>query len=262
MIKEPGKTGLFFLLGHDIGLCNLAKNSCLPLSAANLFMNFKTIIMNNKTLYHFILDKSGSMGNCRQQTIDGFNSQLETVQSLQSEFANQELLLSLTVFDDRVDHVRNSRTISDFKALSPTDYFPSGQTALLDAIGESIDRIRLVYDNEIRDDKMSVVVIILTDGQENASRRFSYHQIASQISLLEESGRWTFNFLGADIDAVHTSKMLNIRMENVVSFSKGDMGEMMGNVSRGMHYYSRAKATGKVKKDFLDFMLRKDRRNQ
>jgi hypothetical protein len=107
---------------------------------------------------------------------------------------------------------------------------------------------------------MSVVVVILTDGMENASRQFTYHQIAATIKSLEETDRWTFTFLGADIDAIHTSKMLNIREENVISFDKGDMNTMMNDVSEGMRQYSYSKSEGKTKKDFLDFIENKDRR--
>jgi hypothetical protein len=60
--------------------------------------------------------------------------------------------------------------------------------------------------------------------------------------------------LGADIDAIHTSKMLNIREENVVSFNKIDMVEMMNEISYGMRHYSNSKSKGKIKKSFLDLL--------
>jgi hypothetical protein len=107
---------------------------------------------------------------------------------------------------------------------------------------------------------MSIVMVILTDGMENASREFTYHQIARTIKDLEETEKWTFSFLGADIDAIHTSKMLNIRTENVVSFNKRDMDTMMSDISEGMRHYSYCKSEGKTKKDFLDFIEKKDRR--
>jgi hypothetical protein len=215
---------------------------------------------NTKTRYHFILDKSGSMSHCRTETINGFNAQLKTIESLQAEFPDQKFEVSLTVFDTFIEHVICGADVSWLNPLNGSNYRPEGQTAMLDAIGESVNNIRIACESEILSNRMSVVVIILTDGQENASRRFSYHQIASTIAALEETGRWTFTFLGADIDAVHTSKMLNIREENVVSFSKGDMNEMMHNVGEGIRHYSHAKDSGNVKKDFLDFIAKKDRR--
>lgn len=216
---------------------------------------------NKKTLYHFVLDKSGSMSNCRETTIQGFNTQLDTIKQLQKEFPEQEFNVSLTVFDDYVESIFNQVGLKSFEKLTHHMYRPNGCTALLDAIGMSINQIRIANESQILNDEMSVVMVILTDGMENASRAFNYHQIAGIIKELEQTEKWTFTFLGADIDAVHTSKMLNIREENVVSFNKGDMGEVMDDISKGMREYSHSKLMGKTKKDFLDFITNKDRRN-
>jgi hypothetical protein len=216
---------------------------------------------NKKTLYHFVLDKSGSMSNCRETTIIGFNNQLKTINELQKEYPDQEFEVSLTIFDDNVEHVFSHVNINSFENLTSSMYMPNGCTALLDAIGESINKIRITNETQILKNEMSVVMVILTDGMENASREFNYHQIASTIKNLEETEKWTFTFLGADIDAIHTSKMLNIRQENVVSFNKSDMNVMMNEISDGMRFYSQSKSMGKTKKDFLDFIIKKDRRN-
>lgn len=216
---------------------------------------------NKKTLYHFVLDKSGSMSSCRENTIKGFNSQLETIQQLQKEFPEQEFEVSLTLFDDTIDNVFTNVGLNTFEKLTPSMYVPNGCTALLDAIGMSINQIRMTNESKILNDEMSVVMVILTDGMENASREFSYHTIAKTIKALEETEKWSFTFLGADIDAVHTSKMLNIREENVISFNKSNMNEMMNDVNEGIRYYSQSKSEGKTKKDFMDFIVKKDRRN-
>lgn len=216
---------------------------------------------NKKTLYHFVLDKSGSMNSCRETTIMGFNSQLETIQQLLKEFPEQEFEVSLTLFDDTIDNVFTNVGSNTFEKLTPSMYVPNGCTALLDAIGMSINQIRMTNESKILNNEMSVVMVILTDGMENASREFTYHTIARTIKVLEETEKWSFTFLGADIDAIHTSKMLNIREENVVSFNKSDMGEMMNEISDGMRHYSHSKSEGKTKKDFLDFIIKKDRRN-
>jgi uncharacterized protein YegL len=215
---------------------------------------------NKKTLYHFVLDKSGSMSNCRETTVNGFNSQLDTIKELQQEFLKQEFEVSLTIFDNQVDHVESHVQINKFDKLNLSRYNPNGGTALLDAIGMSINQIRVTNETKILNNEMSIVVVILTDGMENASREFTYHQIANTIEELEATEKWNFTFLGADIDAIHTSKMLNIRTENVISFSKSDMSNMMNDVSEGMRQYSQSKSFGNIKKDFLDFIEDKDRR--
>lgn len=215
---------------------------------------------NKKTLYHFVLDRSGSMSNCTEATINGFNNQVATIKKLQEEFPEQEFEVSLTIFDDIIDHVQSHVRINNFEHLSHSRYIPRGATALLDAIGMSINQIRVANETKILNNEMSIVMVILTDGMENASREFTYHQIAKTIAELEATEKWTFTFLGADIDAIHTSKMLNIRSENVVSFNKGDMDYMMNNVSEGMRQYSQSKSIGVTKKDFLDFIKNKDQR--
>lgn len=216
---------------------------------------------NKKTLYQFVLDKSSSMTDCRESTIQGFNSQLDTIKQLQKDFPDQEFNVSLTVFNDHVESVYNQIALNSFERLTSKSYKPNGCTALLDAIGMSINQIRMTNESKILNDEMSVVVVILTDGMENASRQFNYHQIADMIKTLEQTEKWTFTFLGADIDAIHTSKMLNIRQENVISFNKKDMRQMMMDINQGMHHYSHSKSMGQTKKDFLDFIDKKDRRN-
>ena len=201
------------------------------------------------------------MSNCRETTLQGFNAQLETIESLQNEFPEQKFEVSLTIFDHEVDHVLTHIGVNSFKDLIYNQYLPSGTTALLDAIGTSINQIRIKNESSILNDEMSVVMVILTDGMENASREFTYHQIAATIAQLESTDKWSFTFLGADIDAIHTSKMLNIRQENVISFNKSDMNSMMDELSQGMHLYSKSKDSGVTKKDFLDFIVNKNRRN-
>ena len=146
---------------------------------------------NKKTLYHFVLDKSGSMNNCRETTIKGFNNQLNTIKQLQSEFPEQEFEVSLTIFDNTIDNIFTQRGLNAFEKLTPAMYQPNGCTALLDAIGMSINQIRISNESKILNDEMSVVMVILTDGMENASREFTYHNIARSIKTLEETEKWS-----------------------------------------------------------------------
>ena len=136
-------------------------------------------------------------------------------------------------------------------ALSDGYFRPSGSTALLDAIGKSIFNIKERFENDIAEDKMSVVMVIITDGHENSSRMYTYHDIAQLIKNLDDTGKWTFSFLGADFDAIHTSRMLNIKRENVMNMNKEDYQHVSQKVSQSMSYYAKEKRSGKFVKNLF-----------
>jgi hypothetical protein len=215
---------------------------------------------NKTTLYHFVIDQSGSMAGMEELAIGGFNTQLRTIQTLQLEKPTETFLCSLTLFNGDVVDVVRQAPVEKLIALSDGYFRPSGSTALLDAIGKSIFSIKERFGNDIAEDKMSVVMVIITDGYENTSRMYTYHDIAQLIKSLDETGKWTFSFLGADFDAIHTSQMLNIRRENAMSYNKTSYSDMMYDLSDSIKAYSNSKSDGKLKKDLLDIFKNKDRR--
>ena len=216
---------------------------------------------NKTTLYHFIVDQSGSMNGMEQQAIAGFNTQLEKIQDLEKKMPDQKFLCSLTFFNSEVQDVLKNEPVKQIELLSNNNYRPDGMTALLDAVGGSIDRIEKQFGKELENDEISVVMIIITDGYENASRYFTYHMVAEKIVRLDETGKWTFSYLGADFDAIHTSKMMNIRKENVMNFKKNSYASMMDDLSDSIGVYAEEKRKGNLKKDILDIFKNKDRRN-
>ncbi len=214
---------------------------------------------NKTTLYHFIVDQSGSMAGLEEQTIAGFNAQLKTIQDLKMELPDQSFLCSLTFFNGIVQDRILFQEVNALQPLSRDNYFPSSNTALLDAIGKSIYSIKHKFADELVEDKISIVLVIITDGHENASRLYTYHDIAHMIKELDETGKWTFSFLGADFDAIHTSHMLNIRKENVINFSKSSYNGMMEDVSLSIRSYAEEKTKGNLKKDIFDIFSIKDK---
>lgn len=218
--------------------------------------------MNNLTLYHFIVDKSGSMAGMEAATIQGFNQQLETIQHLKNTMPDQKFRCSLTFFDSTVQHLILDKSVKYIHPLSAESYYPGGMTALLDAIGDSIQHIEMAYEKKLRKRKMSVVMVIITDGHENASRSFSYQQIAKKIGELDKTGLWTFTYLGADFDAIQASDLLNIRKENVMNFSKDNYDGMMFKLKHSINEYASMKHSGTLKKDLMDLYEKKDIRDE
>ena len=215
---------------------------------------------NKTTIYHLILDRSSSMSDCRTETIAGFNTQLNTIKELQDTYSNQKFLVSLTIFNHQVNHLISNKLINKIKPLNLETYHPRGTTALLDAIGESINIIDNKFAEQIEAKQVSVVVVVLTDGYENASVNYGYQNISSLIKEKEYSDQWTFSFIGADINAMHAARNLNIREENIISFNKKNMSYIMNEVNASMRDYAHKKSQGITKKDLLDIIKNKDQR--
>jgi uncharacterized protein YegL len=215
---------------------------------------------NKKTIYHFVVDQSGSMSGSEGPTIEGFNSQLNTLKQLKLEHLENEYIVSVTYFEDEVMDIVKFAPIEEIQLLSRENYRPGGLTALLDGIGKSIEAIRRKYDHELRADLASVVMVILTDGGENASRFYTRNLIAEMIKELDATGKWTFSFLGADLDAVQASDNLNIRRENIISFSKENYSGIMDQMSSSIRNYETMKSVGNMKSNLFDDIDEKDQR--
>ncbi len=201
--------------------------------------------MKKKTIYHLIVDKSGSMSDCIDNTINGFNEQINKIQQLQREFAEQEITIGLTTFNDDVNHHFFQYPAAVVKPLTRETYRPNGSTALYDAIGDSVRNIELIIEETSMVFDTTVVLVVLTDGYENASRKYRLQQIREMISRLEGTEKWTFSFIGATLDAVEVADQLAIKRQNSFSFTKESMsGEVWNKLSDSMHHYMDKKRRG------------------
>lgn len=198
------------------------------------------------TIYHIILDKSGSMSDCIENTINGFNEQIHKIRATEAEFPDQEIRIGLTVFNSEVKNLYSHKTPGEASLLTPRDYVPSRETALLDAIGHTCQNIEKSIRQSDRAGDTTVVVVIITDGYENCSREFSIGEIRRMIERLESSGKWTFSFIGATLDAVDTAASLSIKRQNSYSFSKENMDNQVWDTLSGtLAHYMKKKREGK-----------------
>ena len=174
-----------------------------------------------KTIYHLIVDKSGSMMDCVDSTINGFNEQVNRIKDKALEFTEEDITMGLTTFNDNVNHLYYRQNPKEMVLLNYENYRPSGGTALLDAVGETISEIeRQISTNLIA---TTIIIVILTDGYENASKKYNLVNIRNMISKLEETGKWTFSFIGATLDAVDVAASMAIKSQNSFSFEKTQM---------------------------------------
>jgi hypothetical protein len=163
----------------------------------------------------FIMDKSGSMDTIKKDAIGGFNSFLATQQS-----QGDNALLTLVLFDSEVKTVYNGFLIKNAKPLDEKTYYPSGTTALCDAIGLTLDKVgaRMSEPGATIPDK--VIVAILTDGEENASKEYiGEGRVSEMIKTYQEKYDWEFLFLAANQDAIKSAAKYNIAADRSMSFN-------------------------------------------
>ncbi len=167
-----------------------------------------------KTELVFILDKSGSMHGLEQDTIGGFNSMLQKQKELDGECR-----ITTVLFDNRYELLHDRIDIRAVSPMTEKEYQAGGATALLDAIGRTVQKLVSVQKNtakEYRADR--VLFVIITDGQENASQEYSSDKVKGMIQLEKEKYGWEFVFLGANIDAVETAGQLGISRDRAVDY--------------------------------------------
>jgi uncharacterized protein YegL len=167
-----------------------------------------------------ILDRSGSMEYIKESTIKGFNSFLKEQQNSEGKAK-----LTLVQFDHEYQVVYEDVDIKNVKKLNNETFVPRGSTALLDAIGVTINntknRIKLLSKSKRPD---NILVIIITDGEENSSNKYTREKIFSKISKRENKDNWKFIFLGSNQDAIAVGQEFGINANQSLTFNNSDEG--------------------------------------
>ena len=167
-----------------------------------------------------IIDRSGSMSAIVNDAIGGFNAFLEE----QKKFSG-EATLTFVQFDTEYEVVHENRPLNDVPPLDNSTYRPRGMTALLDAVGRTIEdtgRRLSNIPNESRPDK--IIVAILTDGEENSSRKYNLSQIREMVTHQKEKYQWEFIYLGANQDAFAEAAKFGIDSKDTANFAATGKG--------------------------------------
>lgn len=174
-----------------------------------------------------ILDESGSMATIAKQAVGGLNETFQTIRNAQKEHQDQQHFISFVTFNSaRIRNVMNRQEVESDQELKWTDYRPDNCTPLFDAMGQSLNELK----NHVADEDV-VLVTIITDGYENASREYSGLDIKNLVAELKGKG-WVFAYIGTnqDVDAVADSMGIRSRMSYEYS---PEGAQCMLNVDRG-----------------------------
>lgn len=171
----------------------------------------------------FILDRSGSMSGLEGDTIGGFNSMLKKQKEEEGE-----ALVTTVLFDDKYELLHDRINIKDILPLTDKEYYVRGTTALLDAIGKTINKIVSEQKNSKEEERAEhVMFVIITDGMENASVEFTYEKVREMIEHEKSKYGWEFIFLGANIDAISTAERFGISRDKAANYNADSKGTLL-----------------------------------
>ncbi|AGK54023.1 vWA domain-containing protein [Bacillus sp. 1NLA3E] len=174
----------------------------------------------NLTELVFILDKSGSMAGLEADTIGGYNSMLKKQQK-----AEGEAFVTTVLFNHDYDLLHDRINVRGIAPITEEDYEVGGTTALLDAIGLTIQKIINVQKRTSEPERADkVLFVITTDGMENASSEYKADKIKAMVKHQKEKYGWEFIFLGANIDAISTAAQFGIDEGFAVDYHADNIG--------------------------------------
>ena len=193
-------------------------------------------------IYHLIiLDNSASMGHVTMQTIEGVNTQLESMRSDAKEFEEQEHIACLVQFGDKVQYSIWKQPVDTVENLTNKTYIANGwSTAMCDAIGGGINGLRNEIVEDLKNEDTKVFVNIFTDGYENSSKEFSKSDCKELVEEVQETGQWVVAMVGCEESVFEEAEKMGIAQGNTVQYARGAVGTQvaMDHLARARHKMS------------------------
>jgi uncharacterized protein YegL len=181
--------------------------------------------MKTRIFNLIIIDESGSMQSIKQAAINNVNETIQTIRSAQKKHEEQEHYVSLVTFNDDVKSIYECIPVNEVMEITENNYRPDCCTALFDAMGISLNALRKKV---AEDDK--VLVTIVTDGYENASKEYSGKAIKALVDELKAKD-WVFAYIGANQDVEAVAAKISIT--NVMNFEATSKGMALMGVATG-----------------------------
>ncbi|MBW6534144.1 MAG: VWA domain-containing protein [Mariniphaga sp.] len=203
---------------------------------------------NVKVFNLIILDESGSMQSIKRATISGFNEVVQTIKGVEKQFPEQEHFISLVSFNGLgIKEILFNEPVKHLKEIDEKKYQPDSSTPLYDAIGFSIIKLKRELDS-IPESK--VLVTILTDGEENASKEYNGNSIKKLVAEMKQKG-WAFTYIGANHDVEKFAMSISITNTMTFSANEADMSAMfVKEKSARVRYSQKIRNKEDTDKDF------------
>lgn len=175
-----------------------------------------------RTYVAIVLDRSGSMDYVKRQTVTGYNEQVQVLLEEASKPDRGETFASLITFNGRISEDFFNAPVDILREMTEDQYRPTGSTAYYDALGYTINKLCETTDPD--DEYNSYLVISISDGENNVYKAWTQEKINERITELEKTNRWTFTFIGANVDIRKVQKNLGFKSGNTVSYESTSRG--------------------------------------
>lgn len=167
----------------------------------------------NLTEIVYIMDRSGSMHHLTCDVVGGFNAFVEEQKKVEGE-----AMITTILFNTDIETVHNHASLSNVAPMKIEEFQARGMTALMDAVGFTIDAVgKRLSETKEEDRPSKVLFVIMTDGMENASREYDVSHVKEMIEHQQNKYGWEFIFVGAGIDAYAVGNTIGIKSENTMN---------------------------------------------
>lgn len=205
---------------------------------------------DNLTEIVCILDESGSMRSLRKDTVEGYNSFIDSQKEQEGEAKVTTILFNgeSRILHDRID-------VKEVPEMKKRDYSPRGSTSLLDALGSAIDRTGKILSDTPEEERPSkVIFMIVTDGEENTSTEYTYQDVKDRVTHQQDKYSWSFIFVGANIDSYSEGMKLGFYENNISNYTANQIGteSLYKSISNAVCDY---RVTGNISNDWKNGIL-------
>jgi uncharacterized protein YegL len=213
--------------------------------------------MATKTIYSLVIDRSGSMADIRHEIFGSINNRIRKIIQIDRE-NDGETLAEITTFNHRVSRIVPLVKAEKLKPIKDEDFLIDGTTALFDALGSTLERLNNFFREEVEKGETDILIIIYTDGYENASMAYSKSAIRKMMTEASELENVQVTLVGCDEKTLWMAKEMAFHPNNIVRTSKEQMARSMGSLDAYFEDYKKG-IKPNFKSRYKDFDLDKDK---